>query len=80
MHTLKTMAALTLLATTAIAAPMATAQSLTSQERQYVNLLDDEEFEKANFYVSQGLVNPASLSTGKSLLYYLFPANYGNLE
>ena len=46
---------------------------LTSQESQYVNLLDDEEFQKADFYVQQGLVDPTNLSTGKTLVYYLFP-------
>lgn len=58
-----------------VTAQVAEAQNtrLTSQESQYVNLLDDEEFQKANFYVQQGLVDPANLSTGKSLVYYLFP-------
>ncbi len=57
----------------ALSVHTASAQSLTPQERQFVNLVRNEEFEKANFYVTQGLVDPKNLSTGKELPAYFYP-------
>ena len=56
-----------------LANPAAHAQSLTDEERQYVNFIEHEEFAKANFYVDQGLVDPMNLSSGKPLPYYFYP-------
>jgi ankyrin repeat protein len=50
----------------------AQAQSLTNNERQYLEFVRDADFTKANFYISQGLVNPLDLSTGKPLQYYFY--------
>ncbi len=46
--------------------------NLTAAERQFVDALDKGDMEKANFYASEGFVDPANLSTGKSLESYLY--------
>ena len=48
------------------------AQGLTDNEVQYVKFVWNAEFDKANFYISQGLVNPLELSSGNSLPYYMY--------
>ncbi|MEZ5985025.1 MAG: hypothetical protein R3B94_03635 [Hyphomonas sp.] len=48
------------------------AQKLSDNEYQFVKFIGDAEFDKANFYVTQGLVNPHDLSSGKALPYYFY--------
>lgn len=50
----------------------AQARGLTDYEYQFVKFIWDLEFDKANFYVTQGLVDPHNLSTGKDLTYYFY--------
>lgn len=50
----------------------AQAKGLNDYEYQFVKFIWDLEFEKANFYVTQGLVDPHNLSSGKELPYYFF--------
>lgn len=48
------------------------AERLTDNESQFIRFISKLDFEKANFYLSQGLVDPYNLSTGKPLPYYLY--------
>ena len=50
----------------------AKAQGLSNNETQFVKFIWDLEFDKANFYVTQGLVDPHNLSSGKDLPYYFY--------
>lgn len=52
--------------------PIAHAQKLNDNERQFVRFVWDAELEKANLYIAQGLVQPSSLSSGKPLAYYMY--------
>lgn len=45
---------------------------LSDPERQFIGALDGGELDKANFYVSEGIVDPYNLSTGRSLESYLY--------
>ncbi|MBX3493390.1 MAG: hypothetical protein KF899_10530 [Parvibaculum sp.] len=59
----------------AVGATSAVAQQnrLTNVESQYIRALREEDFQKAAFYVDEGLVDPLNLSTGLSLAAYFYP-------
>src|SRR5690606_22270592 len=59
----------------AVGATSAVAQQnrLTNVESQYIRALRVGDFQKAAFYVDEGLVDPLKLSTGISLAAYFYP-------
>ena len=60
------------LAFAAQASAHAQAKYLDDNESQFIKFVLQRDFEKANFYIGQGLVDPENLSTGKPLPYYLY--------